>query len=124
MRAYVKCATANYHELLSHSSQVKLTNILPISEDVGWPRQLHSSRLHALALHIFGVMAAVAHAGTVLPPNTALMLADVNATTRADDVIWLAKCYAIPDDALYVRLVMGTFVDYFKPVEAQRGARY
>jgi hypothetical protein len=52
------------------------------------------------------------------PPDTALtLLAEVPATTRADDLYWTARCSRIPDYALFVRLVMGTVVDYFKPLE-------
>jgi hypothetical protein len=43
------------------------------------------------------------------PPNTALTLvANVSGTTQADDAYWNTTCGAIPDTALYVRLVMGT----------------
>jgi hypothetical protein len=42
------------------------------------------------------------------PPNTALTLvANVSSTTRANDTFWDARCGAIPDTALYARLVMG-----------------
>jgi hypothetical protein len=48
-----------------------------------------------------------------LPPNTALtLLAEVSATTRAKLECKVRECFA-----LFVRLVMGAVVDYFKPVE-------
>jgi hypothetical protein len=77
---------------------------MSIDEDFsGWNKQFTMS---------FGILL------TPPPPNTALiLLADVSASTKTDDDFWLQKCPIIPDDALFVRLVMGAAVDYFKPVE-------
>jgi hypothetical protein len=52
------------------------------------------------------------------PPNTTLTLfAEASATTRHGGAYWDSRCAMVPESALYVRLVMGTVVDYFKPVE-------
>jgi hypothetical protein len=46
------------------------------------------------------------------PPNTALILvAEVAGTILANDAFWTARCDAIPEAALYARLVMGTVRD-------------
>jgi hypothetical protein len=52
------------------------------------------------------------------PLNTTLTLfAEASATTKHGGAYWDSRCAMVPESALYVRLVMGTVVDYFKPVE-------
>lgn len=44
-------------------------------------------------------------------------VANVSAFQRADVDFWKTHCQIIPDGAFYVRMVMGSVTDYFKPKE-------
>eukprot|EP00729_Bicosta_minor_P019610 gene19610-biopygen6557 len=55
-----------------------------------------------------------------LPPNTRMTLvADVAGTNKANDAFWKEKCKVIPEKAttLFIVVVMGEVIDFFKPVE-------
>lgn len=53
--------------------------------------------------------------------STEVLVADVSGTTLADSAFWAVKCQPIPATASFIKVVMGTAVDYFRPVE---GATY
>eukprot|EP01062_Namystynia_karyoxenos_P073117 TRINITY_DN69965_c0_g1_i1.p1 TRINITY_DN69965_c0_g1~~TRINITY_DN69965_c0_g1_i1.p1 ORF type:complete len:3098 (+),score=817.94 TRINITY_DN69965_c0_g1_i1:65-9358(+) len=45
-----------------------------------------------------------------------VLVADVDGSTWADAKYWWDKCQSIPNDADYIKVVMGEVVDYFRPV--------
>ena len=51
----------------------------------------------------------------VVTPTATELLADVSDTTLADSTFWERLCGSIPGDALFIKVVMGTVVDYFRP---------
>lgn len=54
------------------------------------------------------------------PPNTGLSLvADVAATTLANDQYWAEKCKIIPSNVLFVVVDMGAVRDFFKPINSE-----